>query len=134
MGGAPVRSALCRTGAGWVNRYRDGLGRHGRVELIAAVVVLVEAGFIVVELVGQHQRVKVAPWIEGADRVGVVSPALVARHMSLDWPGSAAVERLVEAKQVIVALAADDPLTLTDQVVWVVRVDPQIRLRVILDS
>jgi hypothetical protein len=66
--------------------------------------------------------------IERADRIGVVRPALVARNVPLHRPGLTAVERLVEAEEMVVALGADDPLALADQVARVVRVDPDVRL------
>src|SRR5205085_1494067 len=59
---------------------------------------------------------------------------LVARDMALHRPGLAAVERLVEAEQVVVALGADDPLALADQMARVGRIDTEVRLGVILDA
>ncbi len=47
-------------------------------------------------------------------------------------PGRAAVERLEEAGQVVVALAVDDPLADADQVLRVRRVDVQIRFGKVL--
>src|SRR5207248_6635189 len=70
----------------------------------------------------------------GAHRVGVVSPALVAGDVALVGPALAAVEGLVEAEDVVVALRTDEPLRGADQVVRVGRVDDDVRLRMALDQ
>src|SRR5579864_5892283 len=89
---------------------------------------------VVIELVAQDELVVVPVAIERANRVGIVGPTFVARDMALHRPGLATVERLVEPKQVVVTLWADEPFAGADQVIRVGRVDADIRLRVILDQ
>ena len=92
------------------------------------------AGARVIELVGQDQRVIVAKGVEGPDGIRIVRPALVAGDVSLDWPGLAAIPGLVEAEKMVVAFGANDPLAGADQVFRVGGIDPDVRLRMILDQ
>ena len=131
--GYPARCRrLARQGRVWMHGDRDRLGRNSRVDLIRPVVVVVPAGLTVIELVGQDHGVEVAPRVERPDRVRVVGPSLVAGDVALHRPGRAAVERLIEAEQVVVALAIDHPFALADQVAGIVGVDPKVRLGVVL--
>ena len=94
-----------------MNSNRDHLRGHARVGLLVWVgLVVVGAVGVVIELVGQVQLVIVAEAVEGAHRVGVIGPAFVSRDVTLHGPRRTAVEGLVEAEQVVVALGADDPL------------------------
>ena len=90
------------------------------------------AVLLVIEHVRQHEGVKVPPLVERTDGVGVVRPALVARDVALDIPRQSAVEGLVEAEEMVVALRVDEPLALPDQVHRVRGVDANVRLGVIL--
>ena len=65
---------------------------------------------VVEELVRQQRLVIVAECVEGADRIGVVGKALIARNVAHRRPGLAAIEGLVEAEQVVIALGAGKPL------------------------
>src|SRR5260221_6732088 len=117
--------------------YRDGddLSRDGWVRLLGgADREVVRAIAVVEELVGQVQLIVVPKAIEGPHRVGIISPALVARDVPLNAPGLAAVKGLVEAQQVIVALGTHNPLGGADQVVGVGGIDPDVGLRMVLDQ
>ena len=111
--------------------YRDGndLGRHNRVRLLrGAHREIVRAILVVEELVGQDELVVVPIAVEGSNRVGVVGPAFIARDVSLDRPGLAAIKGLVEPQQVIVPFGADEPLGGANQVVGIGRIDSDVRL------
>src|SRR5207237_10512098 len=54
--------------------------------------------------------------------------------MALHRPGLAAIERLVEAENVVVALGTDKPRARGDDVIGVVWIDSEVRLRVIVDE
>src|SRR6202043_35802 len=54
--------------------------------------------------------------------------------VSLDRPGLAAIPGLVEAEKMVVAFGANDPLAGADQVFRVGGIDPDVRLRMILDQ
>ena len=54
--------------------------------------------------------------------------------MALHRPGLAPIPRLVEAENVVVALGTDKPLARGDDVIGMVGVDSQVRLRVIVDE
>src|SRR5581483_8627303 len=94
--------------------------------VVLAAVALVE------ELVRQVDLVVVAEAVERPDRVGVVRPSFVAGYVSLHGPRLSAVERLVEAEQVVVALRAHDPLGRADQMPWIRGIDSDVGLGVIL--
>src|SRR5258708_18706347 len=87
---------------------------------------------VVIGLVSWDLGVFVAVRVECPDRVGVVSRALVAGYVYLHFPGLAAVERLEETEQVVVALGADRPLRAADEVLGVRGVDADIGLGVVL--
>src|SRR5260370_33018208 len=101
---------------------RVGLLERADVEVMAPVQV-------VEELIVQEELVVVTEAVEGADRVGVICPSLVAWDVPLDTPGLAPVERLVEAENVVVAFRAAEPLGGADQVKRVCHIDADIRLR-----
>src|SRR5437016_3759651 len=54
--------------------------------------------------------------------------------MALHRPGLAAIERLVEAENVVVALGTGKPFARGDDVIGVVWIDSEVRLRVIVDE
>ena len=109
---------------------RDSLVVDPRVGLVAGLIFLKPA-LVVVELIRQKRLVVVAPVVESAHRVGVVGEALVTGHMPHGRPGLAAVPRLVETQQVVVAFGAREPLARADDVVRVRGVDPDVRLRMV---
>src|SRR5256886_11780679 len=84
------------------------------------------AGGDVRELIREHDRVEVSPRVERADRVRVVRPAFVTGNVTLLRPARAPVERLEESREVVVALAVDDPLADADQVAGIRRIDVQV--------
>ena len=88
---------------------RDRFIRNRAVGLVASLVLLVSRA-VVEELVRQQRLVIVAECVEGADRIGVVGKALIARNVAHRRPGLAAIEGLVEAEQVVIALGAGKPL------------------------
>ena len=111
----------------------DDLRGKGRIRLD----VLVDAEVMptargVRELIGEDQRVEVAPPVERADWVGVVRPSLVAGHVPLGRPGRPAVPGFVEAEEVVVALGAHEPFRLSDEVAGIRRVDADVRFGVVL--
>ena len=114
--------------------HRHGLRRDPWIDLVRPVVVLVGPELVVVELVRQDKRGEVAPRVERADRIRVVGPAFVARDVTLDRPRLAAVERLVEPEQVVVALAVDEPFALGNEMLRIGRVDADVGFRMILDA
>ena len=116
------------------DRDGDDLLRHGRVHGVVSDVEVMATVGVVVELVAEDELVEVPVAVEGADRVGVVRPALKAGDVALARPGLAAVGGLVEAEHVVVALRAHEPLRGADQVVGSLGVDDQVRLRVALDQ
>ena len=128
------RDPLCRRcRAVWSHRHGDDLGGlHGIGLLRLPDCEVVAAVALVEELVRQVELVVVAEAVEGADGVGVVGPAFVPRHMTLHGPRLAAVERLVEAKEVVVALGAHDPLGRADQMLRIRRIDADVGFGVIL--
>ncbi len=114
---------------------RDDLGWVSRVRLPVRIDLEVMGSIgVVEELVGQDQLIVVPKAIESADRVGVIGPAFIAWNVPLDAPGLAVVKGLVESKQVVVTLGADEPLGGGDQVVRVSGVDADVGLRVIFDQ
>ena len=117
------------------HRHRDHLrGLRGIGLLVGIDREVVCAVAVVEELVAEDQRVVVAVAVEGSDRVRVVGPALIARDVTLDGPVGAAIERLIEAEHVVVALGADEPLGRADQMARIGRVDPDVGFRVVLDQ
>src|SRR6266516_2156243 len=118
-----------------MNRSGDDLGWNNRVRLLGgADRDIVRAILVVEELVGQNELVVVPIAIESSNRVGVVGPAFIPWDMPLDRPCLAAVKGLVESKQVVVPLGADEPLGGAYQVHRVGGIDPDIGLGVILDQ
>ena len=122
---------------GPVRPHRDGdhLGRlHGIRLLRLADGEVVAPVRVIEELVRKVELVIVAEAVERADRVGVVGPTLVPRHVTLHRPRRATIERLVEAGQVVVTLGADEPLDRADQMQRISRVDTNVRLGMVLDQ
>src|SRR6266404_7917104 len=134
MGGDPTRGrSLAGQRRGRMDGHRHSLRRDPWIDLVRAIVVLVEPEFVVVELVRQDKRIEVAPRVERADRIRVVGPAFVTWDVTVDRPRLAAVERLVEPEQVVVALAVDEPFALGDEMLRIRGVDADVGLRMILD-
>src|SRR5205814_9013990 len=101
----------------WMNRNGDDLSWDGRVRLLGRADREVVRAILVVEvLVGQDELIVVPKGIEGPNRVGVIGPAFIPWDMPLGRPGLATVKGLVESKQVVVPLGADEPLGGADQV------------------
>ena len=98
-----------------MHRHGNGLGRNRGVCLVCAVVILLEAKLVVVELVRQHQRIEITPRVKSANGIGVVGPTFITRHMALHRPCLAAIEGFIEAEQMAVSLSADGPFGLPDQ-------------------
>src|SRR2546429_1022153 len=84
-------------------------------------------------LVREDQGVVISIGVKGADRVGVVAEPLVAGDVTLDRPGLAAVPGLIEAKYVVIALGTGNPLARTDDVVGILGIDTEVRLRMVVD-
>ena len=127
VGRDPAPNARC---SARTHRDRDRLVVNRGVRLVAGLVFL-ESALVVVKLVGQDRYVVVAIGVERADRIGIVSPTLVARYVPHHRPRLAAVPRLVEAEKGVVAFRAGEPFARTDDVVRIRRVDADVRFRVI---
>src|SRR5258706_13328983 len=89
---------------------------------------------VVIKLVGQVQKVEVAIEVEGADRIGVVSPTFIAGNVALYRPAGSAVEGLVEAHKVVVAFGAHEPLAGADEMHDVGGISLDVRLGMVLDQ
>src|SRR5712692_7053792 len=74
----------------------------------------------------------VAEGIESSHWIGVVGKPFVTGNMTLNRPGLAAVERFIEAEQVVVALGAHEPFGLPDQVIGVGWIHSNVRLTVVV--
>jgi hypothetical protein len=107
------------------DRDRDGFVGDGGIWLVPRLEP-VEAGLVVIELIGQEGLVVVPVGVEGPDRVGVVGEALIARHMPHRRPGLPAIPRLVKAVQVVVAFGAGEPLGRPDEVLGIGWIDSDV--------
>src|SRR5882762_5479690 len=74
----------------------------------------------------------VSECVESSDRISVVGEPLVTGNMTLHRPALAAVERFIEAYQVVIPLGAHEPFGLPDQVVRVGGVHSKVRLAVVV--
>src|SRR5258708_19275545 len=108
----------------WPHRHPDDLSRLAWIRFLGSPdIEVMRAIAVVEELVGQNEFVVISEAVECANRIGIVGPALIARDMTLDRPGLAAIERLVEAEQMVVALRTDNPLGVADQVFGIGRIN-----------
>src|SRR5260370_13140828 len=126
---APVSSGDC---AVRTNGCGDGLARKRRIRQGRAVIENLKPGFVIGKLVREKQGVIVTESVKSSHWVSVIGKAFVAGNMTLYWPGLAAVERLVETLQVVVALGAHEPFGLPNEVLGVGGIDSKVRLTVVV--